>query len=481
MSNDRVKRASRPTPTTSTSSPRLAAYSAKHPGPATKARGASAGSSASFARLGLSPELLRAAQAMGYTRPTPIQEQAIPLLLEGRDLMASAATGSGKTAAFLFPILQRLQGRPRGATRALVLTPTRELAAQILDHAQDLARGSGFRAAAVYGGVGPAPQVKAFQSGTDLIVATPGRLLDHFQHPYAKLSGLEVLVLDEADRMLDMGFLPDVRRILTHLPRQRQTLLFSATLPEPIVELAQRMLRDPAVIHIEPKPAPAHGITHCAFSVPPELKTRLLLEILNQEAPTRVLAFTRTKHRANRLAEFLDRHSVPCGRIHGNRSQVQRTEALAGFRTGRFQVLVATDIAARGLDVVDLDLVVNFDVPGDTEDYIHRVGRTARAEATGNAFTLVAPEEEAGLRAIERGIGKRIPRKTLPDFDYRRTSEARFEVPLAERIAVIRNRKREERARALLKAERRSSTACGPAVRPTVLAGAKRTRGRGPR
>jgi ATP-dependent RNA helicase RhlE len=396
---------------------------------------------------------------MGYTRPTPIQHKAIPLLLDGRDLLASAATGSGKTAAFLFPILQGLQDRPRGTTRALVLTPTRELAAQILDHFQALSAVTGLRAAAVYGGVAPAPQVKAFRAGTDVIIATPGRLLDHFQHSYAKLAGLEFLVLDEADRMLDMGFLPDVRRILTHVPRKRQTLLFSATMPAPIVSLAERMLHDPATVHIEPKPIPAHGITHRAYSVPPELKTRLLLEILNQETPARVLAFTRTKHRANRLADFLDRHNVPCGRIHGNRSQAQRTDALAGFRKGRFQVLVATDIAARGLDVVALDLVVNFDIPGDVEDYIHRVGRTARAEATGNAYTLVAPEDERGFRAIERGIGQRIPRKTLEGFNYRQKSEGRFEVPIAERIALIRARKKEERSRARAKAQRRTSQA----------------------
>jgi len=426
----------------------------------------------SFAQLNLSPGLLRAAQKMGYTRPTPIQHKAIPLLLEGRDLLASAATGSGKTAAFLFPILQSLQGRRRGTTRALVLTPTRELAAQILDHFQQLAAGTGFRAAAVYGGVAPAPQVKAFRAGTDVIIATPGRLLDHFQHSYAKLAELEFLVLDEADRMLDMGFLPDVRRILTHIRGKQQTLLFSATMPPPIVELAQRMLRNPAAVHIEPKPVPAHGITHRAYAVPPELKTRLLLEILRQEAPARVLAFTRTKHRANRLADFLDRRGVPCGRIHGNRSQAQRTDALAGFRKGRFQVLVATDIAARGLDVVALDMVVNFDIPGDVEDYIHRVGRTARAEATGNAYTLVAPEEEGGLRAIERGIGQRIPRKTLPGFNYRQKSEGRFEVPIAERIALIRARKKEERSRAQAKAQRRANQAC-PATRSNELAGRK--------
>ena len=403
--------------------------------------------SVSFSHLNLTPRLLEAARRMGYTKPTPIQHEAIPLLLEGRDVLASAATGSGKTAAFLFPILHRLQGRPSGSTRALVLTPTRELAAQILDHFGGLSAGTGLRAATVYGGVAPAPQVKAFRTGTDVIIATPGRLLDHFQHSYATLDGLEVLVLDEADRMLDMGFLPDVRRILAHLPRKRQTLLFSATLPAPIVDLARRMLRDPASIHIEPKPVPAQGITHRAYAVAPELKTRLLLEILRQEAPTRVLAFTRTKHRANRLAKFLDRHSVRCGRIHGNRSQNQRTEALAGFREGRVQVLVATDIAARGLDVVALDMVVNFDVPGSAEDYIHRVGRTARAEATGNAYTLVAPEEEVGLRAIERGIGRRIPRRTLADFNYRQKSEGQLEVPLAERLAVIRARKQKERSR----------------------------------
>jgi len=399
----------------STSSVKTSTRSVRAAKPASQANGAAVEASASFAQLNLSPGLAQTAQRMGYTRPTPIQREAIPLLLDGRDLLASAATGSGKTAAFLFPILHRLQDRPRGSTRALVLTPTRELAAQILDHFRALSAGTGLRAATVYGGVAPAPQVKAFRAGTDVIIATPGRLLDHFQYSYAKLDGLEFLVLDEADRMLDMGFLPDVRRILTHLPRKRQTLLFSATLPAPIVHLAQRMLHDPAAIHIEPKPVPAHGITHCAYAVPPELKTRLLLEILGQEAPARVLAFTRTRHRANRLADFLDRHRVPCGRIHGSRSQAQRTEALAAFRKGRFQVLVATDIAARGLDVVALDLVVNFDVPGTAEDYIHRVGRTARAEATGNAYTLVAPEDEVGLRAIERGIGQRIPRKTLPD------------------------------------------------------------------
>jgi len=459
MSNYNYFRPSTASVETSKRSVRSAKYSGQANNPTAQANGAALEASVSFAQLRLSPGLVQAAKRMGYTRPTPIQHEAIPLLLDGRDLLASAATGSGKTAAFLFPILHRLNDRPRGSTRALVLTPTRELAAQILDHFRALSADTGLRAAAVYGGVAQAPQMKAFRTGTDVIIATPGRLLDHFQHSYAKLAGLEFLVLDEADRMLDMGFLPDVRRILNHLRGKRQTLLFSATLPAPIVALAQRMLRDPAAIHIEPKPAPAHGITHHAYAVPPELKTRLLLEILRQEAPARVLAFTRTRHRANRLADFLEKHSVSCSRIHGNRSQAQRTEALAGFRKGRFQVLVATDIAARGLDVVALDLVVNFDIPGAPDDYIHRVGRTARAEAIGNAYTLVAPEDEAGLRAIERGIGRRIPRKTLPGFNYRQKSEGRFEVPLAERHAIIHTRKLEERARS--KAQRSSSEAKG--------------------
>ena len=476
MSNHHSSKPSFPLVRTSPRYVRSTKYSGKATKPALQTNEAAVEASLSFAQLNLSPGLLQAAQRMGYTRPTPIQLEAIPLLLDGRDLMGSAATGSGKTAAFLLPILQRLQDRPRGSTRVLVLTPTRELAAQILDHFRALSAGTGLRAAAVYGGVAQAPQIKAFRTGTDVIIATPGRLLDHFQHSYAKLAGLEVLVLDEADRMLDMGFLPDVRRILNHLPRKRQTLLFSATLPAPIVDLAQRMLRDPATIHIEPKPVPAHGITHRAYAVSPELKTRLLLEILRKEAPARVLAFTRTRHRANRLADFLDKHSVHCGRIHGSRSQAQRTEALAGFRKGRFQVLVATDIAARGLDVVALDLVVNFDVPGAAEDYIHRVGRTARAEAIGNAYTLVAPGEEVGLRAIERGIGRRIPRKTLTDFNYRQKSEGRFEVPLAERLAIIRTRKNEERSRSRSKAQgrpnqakrvRRSNELAGPKGEPS--------------
>jgi ATP-dependent RNA helicase RhlE len=300
------------------------------------------------------------------------------------------------------------------------------------------------------------PQEHAFRSGVDVVVATPGRLLDHFRQPYAKLEHLEVLVLDEADRMLDMGFLPDIRRVLRHLPARRQTLFFSATMPPPIVGLAREMLHEPLTVNLERAAAPAVGITHAVYPVAQELKSPLLLALLARSEMPQALVFTRTKHRANRLAQFLDRHRVPCERIHGNRSQAQRTQALAGFKAGRFRVLVATDIAARGIDVEALSHVVNFDVPHVPDDYIHRVGRTARRELTGDAFTFVAPEEEGDLRAIERAIGKQLPRVTLPGFDYEKRPAERLEVPIRERIAGIRARKAEERARARVNAERRA-------------------------
>jgi ATP-dependent RNA helicase RhlE len=373
----------------------------------------------SFTSFDLHPDLLRGVDEIGFTVPTPIQKEAIPPALAGRDLLACAMTGSGKTAAFLLPILHGLIGKRPGVTRALVLAPTRELAAQIDEERRQLARPTRIDGAAVFGGVAMNPQIEAFRRGADILVATPGRLLDHLRYPYARLAGLEVLVLDEADRMLDMGFLPDVRRILARLPARRQTLLFSATLPAPIVALAGEVLRDPVAIDVARPPAPAVGITHTAYPVPAPLKSALLVALLRQPGVRSVLAFTRTKHRANRLADFLDRHGVSVARIHGNRSQAQRTQALAGFKGGRFRVLVATDIAARGIDIPALSHVVNFDVPPATEDYVHRVGRTARASATGDALTLVAPEEEADLRVIERAVGGRIARVTLAGFDYR--------------------------------------------------------------
>ena len=409
-----------------------------------------------FSTFRLHPDLLRGVKEMGFTKPTPIQNDSIPPAMEGRDVLACAMTGSGKTAAFVLPILHRLMAKPRGTTRALVLTPTRELAAQIDEHLKAMALHTPLSGAAVFGGVGMGPQEHAFRSGVDVIVATPGRLLDHFRFGYAKLSGLEILVLDEADRMLDMGFLPDIRRVLRHLPQHRQTLFFSATMPPPIAQLTKEMLKNPVTVNVERQALPAVGITQAVYPVPQDLKFALLLSLLKRGDFKSVLTFTRTKHRANRLADQLTRHGVPCERIHGNRSQAQRTQALASFKDRKFKVLVATDIAARGIDVEALSHVVNFDVPHVPEDYIHRVGRTARAELTGDAFTFVAPEEEADLRQIERAIGKRLPRVTVPEFDYTTRPTERFEVPIAERIAAIRSRKAEERKRAREKAERKS-------------------------
>jgi ATP-dependent RNA helicase RhlE len=403
----------------------------------------------SFNTFDLHPDLLRGVAAFGFETPTPIQRDAIPPARVGRDVLACAMTGSGKTAAFLLPILHRLLGRPRGTTRALVIAPTRELAAQIDEHRRELGRHTRLTGAAIFGGVGYAPQEQALRRGADILVATPGRLLDHLGQPYGRLAGLEVLVLDEADRMLDMGFLPDIRRVLQHLPARRQTLLFSATMPTPIVTLAREILHDPVTIAVERPAAPATGITHTAYAVASELKSRLLLSLLARPATRSVLAFTRTKHRANRLAEFLGRHGIRVERIHGNRSQAQRTQALAGFKSGHFQVLVATDIAARGIDIDALSHVVNFDVPALPEDYIHRVGRTARAEARGDALTLVAPSEEADLRTIERAIGTRIARATLPDFDYGQRLSERLEIPLADRLTAIRAQRAGHRRRAV--------------------------------
>jgi ATP-dependent RNA helicase RhlE len=415
-----------------------------------------------FSALGLHPDLLRGVRELGFIRPTPIQVEAIPPALQGRDLLACAQTGSGKTAAFLLPILHRLIGRPRRITRVLVLTPTRELAAQILEDFNALAVHTGLTGAAVYGGVGMGPQEHAFRSGVDVIVATPGRLLDHARAPYARLNGLEYLVLDEADRMLDMGFLPDIRRILRHIPSHRQTLFFSATMPAPIAALASEMLKKPVTISLQRKAAPAVGITQAAYPVSEDLKAPLLLALFQRNILAQALVFTRTKHRANRLADYLVQQGVKAERIHGNRSQSQRTQALAGFKSGRYPVLVATDIAARGIDVEALSHVVNFDVPAAPDDYIHRVGRTGRADLTGEAFTFVAPREESDWRAIERALGRSLPRVTLPDFNYHARAAKPLEVPHAQRIADIRARKADERARAKKNAGRRGAS---PAAR----------------
>jgi ATP-dependent RNA helicase RhlE len=410
-----------------------------------------------FTALKLHPALQKGIKELGFIRPTPIQADAIPPAMEGRDVLACAQTGSGKTAAFLLPILNKLIDRPRGTTRALVLAPTRELAAQILEDLNDLAVHTPLTGASIFGGVGMGPQEHAFRTGVDVLIATPGRLLDHLRAPYAKLTHLEFLVLDEADRMLDMGFLPEIRKILRYVPAKRQTLFFSATMPPPIAALTGEMLRHPVTIQRERQAAPASGITQAVYPVSQGLKPVLLVDLLRRGDVKQALVFTRTKHRANRLADHLVKAGVRAERIHGNRSQSQRTAALEGFKNGTFPVLVATDIAARGIDVDELGHVVNFDVPLVPDDYIHRVGRTGRAEATGDAFTFVSPEEETNLRDIERAIGRRLPRVTVPDFDYNAKPQARLEIPIAQRIAEIRARKRDERARAAMNSARRSA------------------------
>jgi ATP-dependent RNA helicase RhlE len=421
--------------------------------------------------------------------------------MDARDLLACAATGSGKTIAFLLPILHQLIGRERGITRALVLTPTRELAAQIHEDLNEIAVHTPITSAAIFGGVGAGPQEHALRSGVDVVIATPGRLLDHLRNPYGKLSQVEFLVLDEADRMLDMGFLPDVRRVLKHIPAKRQTLFFSATMPGPIGALAQEMLRNPVSINLQRRSAPAIGITQAVYPVAQDLKSRLLLHLLQRGDMEDVLVFTRTKHRADRLAKFLVTSGLAAERIHGNRSQPQRTEALAGFKSGKYRILVATDIAARGIDVEELGHVVNFDVPKAPEDYIHRVGRTGRAQATGDAFTFVSRDEEQDLRDIEKKVGRQLPRVTLPDFDYTARTTEKLEVSQAERSARWREQKAKERENARAKAARaqsggqattgqgggrsrsepRSSSASGTAARRPAPAAKRSSAGQGER
>ncbi len=402
-----------------------------------------------FSSFNLHADILRGIKDLAFTRPTPIQADSIPPAMEGRDVLACAQTGSGKTAAFLLPTIHRLMTHPakQRAVRALVITPTRELAAQIHTNLLEMATHTPITGAPVYGGVGMGAQEHAFRTGVDIIVATPGRLLDHLRFPYANLKHLEILILDEADRMLDMGFLPDIRHILRVLPEKRQTLFFSATMPNEIRQLTMELLKNPAIIQVERQSAPAVGITQAIYPVPMHLKSGLLLELLKHDELQSVICFTRTKHRANRLADFLRRHNINCAAIHGNRTQGQRNAALAGFKDGSHRVLVATDIAARGIDVQAVSHVINFDCPHIADDYIHRVGRTGRASMTGDAFTFVSPEEEGDLHTIERAIKKRLPRVTLPTFDYTAKPAEKLEVPIAERIAAIRAQKALERAR----------------------------------
>jgi len=373
-----------------------------------------------FTQFNLSPQLFKAITDLGYAEPTPVQAQAIPEALKGRDLRACAQTGTGKTLAFVIPIIEGLLRRPsQHKPSALVLTPTRELAAQIISVTHDLAKHARVRTALILGGANFNSQVRELRAGADIVVATPGRLIDHLEQKTLSLRYVDTLVLDEADRMLDMGFMPAIRRILTQLPSQRQTMLFSATFDAQIKTLTTQFLRAPAVIDLSPSStAPAANITQMAYPVHSEQKRALLQALLELNNMTSAIVFTRTKHGANRLQEFLQDIGKKAAVIHSNRSLSQRQQALQGFKDRRYQILVATDIAARGIDVKNISHVINFDVPRHSEDYVHRIGRTGRAEAIGEAFTLVAPDEERFLRDIERFIKKPIPRSVIPDFPY---------------------------------------------------------------
>jgi len=373
-----------------------------------------------FSKLGLSPTVLDGVKAMGYVEPTPIQLRAIPLVLAGRDVIGSAQTGTGKTAAFGLPILSKL-GQHAPGPRALILEPTRELAAQVETAIHDYARFTNLKTTVVYGGVGYGRQTDELRAGTDLVMATPGRLLDHLERGTVRLDKVQFLVLDEADRMLDMGFLPDVRRILDRIPRQRHTALFSATIPPQIETLIKWAMHDPETIEIGARRTPAETVKHVIYPVSDSQKTDLLLKLLDSVNYNSVLIFCRTKHGADRIAGLLKRANHAVAVLHSNRTQREREQALEGFRNGKFEALVATDIAARGLDIAEVSHVINYDVPQHPEDYIHRIGRTGRAEHSGDAFTIMTAEDSSHVFAIERFISQKIPRVKLENFDYKYT------------------------------------------------------------
>ena len=369
-----------------------------------------------FSELGLAPELVRAIQDQHYETPTPIQAQGIPLALEGRDLIGCAQTGTGKTAVFVLPILHRLRTGPAHRLRALILVPTRELAAQVAESVRTYGCHLHLKSTVVFGGVGLGPQQQKLRQGIDLLVATPGRLLDHLNRGNVNFRDLEVFVLDEADRMLDMGFIRDVRKIVRSLPSERQTMLFSATMPEAIQQLAKEILRSPVLVEVSRRSTPVEGVRQVVCSVVVPHKRHLLQHLIAKEKMSQTLVFTRTKHGANKLAEFLDRSGHSVAAIHGNKTQAARTQALDSFQRGRVRILVATDVASRGLDVDGISHVVNFDVPHSPEDYVHRVGRTARAGRVGDALTLMSPEERPLIRAIEKLIGQRIPVREVTGY-----------------------------------------------------------------
>jgi ATP-dependent RNA helicase RhlE len=379
----------------------------------------------SFTSFHLHPRILAGVQALGYTIPTPIQQQALPPVLQGRDVLGLAQTGTGKTAAFVLPILQRLMQGPQGRLRALILAPTRELAEQTHTVIGALGQHTPLRPVTLYGGVAMPPQVQKLRAGADIAIACPGRLLDHMRQGTIKLSHLEVLVLDEADRLFDMGFLPDVRRIVRHVPAQRQTLLFSATMPEAIWHLAQDILRTPVTVQVD-HTVPLPTIAHALYPVAPHRKTALLTALFRQTTLTSGLVFTRTKHQAKRVAHHLAQAGYRATSLHGNLSQSKRQAALDGFRSGAFAILVATDLAARGLDVWHISHVINYDMPETVDAYMHRIGRTGRAARTGVAFTLVTHDDAAMVDTLERALGAPLERRTLHGFEYA-TSKSAYE------------------------------------------------------
>jgi ATP-dependent RNA helicase RhlE len=370
-----------------------------------------------FDDVGLSAEVLKAVRDAGYTTPTPIQSQAIPLILKGRDVMGLAQTGTGKTAAFTLPIVDRLLGGPR-RSRVLVLTPTRELCVQVEESVHKYARHSPLGVASVYGGVPLDPQQKKLRAGVDIVVATPGRLIDHLERQNVVFDDLEVLVLDEADRMLDMGFAPQINRIVSEIPAYRQTLLFSATMPPEVEALARKYLRKPIVVQVGRRSQAASTVSHAVYPVPRDRKSALLARLLREETLDSVLVFTRTKHGADRVVRHLEREHIPATAMHADKTQPQRTKALQDFKSGKVRVLVATDIAQRGLDISGITHVINYDVPQQAEDYVHRIGRTGRAAKEGDAFTFMSPDEIAMVKSIERVIGQPIPRISVAGFDF---------------------------------------------------------------
>lgn len=370
-----------------------------------------------FIAFNLDSRLNAGISRAGYQKPTPIQQLAIPLALAGHDLIGTAQTGTGKTAAFVLPILHKLLTNPGKGTRALIITPTRELAEQIHQAIGSLRGGTKMRSIAIYGGVGAGTQIEALRRGVEIVVACPGRLLDHIQNKHARLGGVEVLVLDEADRMLDMGFLPDIKRILKHVPVRRQTMLFSATFPKEIEHLAAQALHKPKRVAIG-LARPAHTVDHTLYPVPHHLKRGLLIKLLEQTDTHSVLIFTRTKRRAQRLAKQIARSGYQVTSLHSNRTQGQRRTALKGFKKGTYQIMVATDIAARGLDIDRISHVINYDMPDTADAYIHRIGRTGRAKRKGEAFTLITPDDGAMVRKIEKIMDQKLQQQRLPDFDY---------------------------------------------------------------